>query len=150
MAQNPHNIKKIPAGKTITMTADQAARFIANDFFNSMVQYYEMIVTVTNGIYEEATSNIIKGYKYFIKHFKNEKKFRIGFTKFYEEQGKEPMFRQVEVTYTDILQDIIFYRLQNGVQFAWRMFDILENVSDEDFNKASEEFNKNTQQKIIL
>ena len=60
------------------------------------------------------------------------------------------MFRQVEVTYTDILQDIIFYKLQNGVQFAWRMFDILENVSDEDFNKASEEFNKNMQQKIIL
>lgn len=150
MEQNPHNIKKIPAGQKIAMTHDQAAQFIANDFFSSMVQYYEMIVTSSNGTYEEAISNIIKGYKYFIKHFKNEKKFRIGFTKFFEEQGKEPMFRQVEVTYKDILQDIIFYKLQNGIQFAWRMFDILEHVSDDEFDKASDEFNKNAQQKIIL
>ena len=135
--------------KKITMSFDEASRFIANDFFNSMVQHYQMIVTNVTSIYEEATSNIIKEHKYFIKHYKNESKFRIGFIKYYSD-NKEPSFRQVEVTYSDILQDIIFYKLTSGVQFALRMFDILDNVSDEDFNKASEEFAKNTQQKIQL
>lgn len=149
MPQNPYKLHKVPAGQKVTMTKEQAERFIANDFFKSMVQYYEMLIVSTNEIYEEAVSNVINGYKYFIKHFKNERKFRIGFTK-YDDKGSQIMFRQVEVTYFDILQDIIFYQLQNGLQFAWRIFDILEHVSDEDFDKASEEFNKNTQQKIKL
>ena len=149
MSQNPYQENKIPAGTSRTMSFDEASRFIANDFFSSMIQYYEMLVTSTNSQYEEALSNIIKNYRYFIKHFKNEKKFRIGFTKF-DDKGATLMFRQVEVTYSDILKDIIFYKLHNGLEFAWRMFDILEHVTDEEFDKASEEFNKNTQQKIKL
>lgn len=151
MPDAPHipGMIKPQTGKKIQMTFDEASRFIANDFFNSMIQHYHMVVGVSNAKYEEAESPLIEDHKYFIKHFKDESKFRIGFTK-YHKDNSEPSFRQVEVMYSDILKDILFYKLQNGIQFALRMFDILEHISDEEFEKASKEFAKNTQQHIIL
>lgn len=120
---------------------------IARELFNSVLQQKQMLIDSTNDLIESAISPIIHNVKYGIIHFKKDEKFRFLVWQFHD-NNKEPMFRQVQLSYKNILDDIIQSRGNSVIDVADRMYKVLLEINDKEWDAILDKIEKEPKFKI--
>lgn len=120
---------------------------IARELFNGVLQQKQMLIDSTNDFIESAVSPIIHNVKYGIIHFKKEEEFRFIVWQF-TTNSKEPKFRQVQLSYKDILNDLIISRGKSVIDVADRMYKTLLEIEDKLWDDLIEKIEKEQKFKI--
>lgn len=124
----------------IKVSHKQLLDLIARDFFQSLVQRKQMFIQTSTDVLDKAVSPIIKDTpvkgdcRYGVEHYKTQEKFRIQLWMF-KEANSQPTFRQVELQYKEILEDIVKAGGGSPIDAAENMYQILSNITDEQWDK---------------
>lgn len=131
----------------VQVSEKQMFDMIAKDFFQSLVQSKHMLVQSTNDVIESALSPMMEkspiecSSRYGVEHYKQTQKFRLQIWMFVKEHS-EPEFRQVELSYKEIFEDLLQHGGGKPLDVADRMYRVLGNITQRDWDNLMVELDK--------
>lgn len=111
---------------------------INQDFFNRIIMIKQMTVIHLPdepGV-SAAQSNIINDEVFGIKNYQYEQKFRLLYSK--KIQGQKDKFRQMEVSYKEIVIDMVQNQSKTVDEVIDRMYGVLQRMTDKEWEQLSQ------------
>lgn len=110
---------------------------INQDFFNRTIMIKQMTMVQLSdepGVFA-AQSNIINDEVFGIKNYQYEQKFRLLYSK--KIQGQKDKFRQIEISYKEVVIDMVQNQSKTVDDVINRMYDVLRRMTDKEWEQLS-------------
>lgn len=111
---------------------------INQDFFNRVIMIKQMTMIQLPdepGVYA-AQSNIINDEVFGIKNYQYEQKFRLLYSK--KIQGQKDKFRQMEISYKEVVIDMVQNQSKTVDEVIDRMYGALRKMTDKEWEQLSQ------------
>lgn len=111
---------------------------INQDFFNRVIMIKQMTMIQLPdepGVFA-AQSNIINDEVFGIKNYQYEQKFRLLYSK--KIQGQKDKFRQMEISYKEVVIDMVQNQSKTVDEVIDRMYDALRKMTDKEWEQLSQ------------